>query len=393
MSLRRAWPLLVLAVIGCQCGPKTVPCGTTACDEGLICNPMTRICERPRTDGGVPRDGGTSTTGGGVAAGGGATGGGTAHTGGSGGGGLDSCGGTCTGARPICEGHLCLTCTATAGCSGLTPICDRAAAAGIGLCKSCTADAGCGGAAPFCDITAGNGVCVQCRNTDDCETSEQCDPSSHLCQPTANGGGSAGGGSAGGGAGTGGGWVFIADSGTSDHCLAFDAGVVHCSVECMPGFSCVSGTCELNGKKGNVQVTLRFLNLDDLDLHVIEPVGDAGATCEIFYGNRGAPPVDGGIVMTGACEGWLDLDSNAGCSIDAVNIENVIYDVTRPAPPGTYSVAVDYWDECAPVATSPFEVEVRVNGQSTYYCDSFTHGSADQGGVGSGVPVTTFTVP
>ncbi len=80
---------------------------------------------------------------------------------------------------------------------------------------------------------------------------------------------------------------------------------------------------------GALQFALNWNRPNDMDLHVIEPNGEI-----VFYGNPSS--------STG---GALDLDSNAGCSIDGVNNENVIWDVDL-APEGEYQVGVNLWSAC-----------------------------------------------
>ena len=76
---------------------------------------------------------------------------------------------------------------------------------------------------------------------------------------------------------------------------------------------------------GDVQVTLSWDTDSDVDLHVVDPSGE-----EIFYGNRES-----------ASGGMLDLDSNAACTIDGVQNENITWSIGA-APQGTYIVRVDY---------------------------------------------------
>jgi hypothetical protein len=165
---------------------------------------------------------------------------------------------------------------------------------------------------------------------------------------------------------------------------------VPCRDECTQGFICVGGFCELNGGTGPVQITLRFDQVTDVDLHVREPLPDGGH-CELSYGDRNLP--DSGRPSSCGAVGWLDLDSNAACSLDRVNIENVIYDPSRPAPRGRYEVYVDYYQYCLPSSpTVRYEVEVRANGSTRFFCGSFSALEADEGGRGSGRLVTWFDV-
>ncbi|HEX2449961.1 MAG TPA: hypothetical protein VHJ69_02410 [Gemmatimonadales bacterium] len=122
---------------------------------------------------------------------------------------------------------------------------------------------------------------------------------------------------------------------------------------------------------GDVQVTLSWDSDSDVDLHVIDPAGE-----EIYYAHTRA-----------ASGGELDLDSNAGCSIDGVRNENITWPVGA-APRGTYTVRVDYWSSCGVPSTS-YSVRVNAGGNVQIFTGSFT-GPGDQGGAGSGRNITTF---
>jgi len=177
--------------------------------------------------------------------------------------------------------------------------------------------------------------------------------------------------------GTGGGGSTGGTTGSSSAC-DFDGGYVggSCNPECDHGFHCQGSRCVLNGGNGDVQVTLRWNQPRDMDLHVIEPGG-----CEVYYGNR-------------TCVGSLDLDSNAGCGIDNVDIENVIYDPTNgPPPPGTYTVRAADWSDCSQSGPIPYQVIIRHGGVTDTYCGSFPANSGAGGGAGTGQTVATFTYP
>ena len=122
---------------------------------------------------------------------------------------------------------------------------------------------------------------------------------------------------------------------------------------------------------GDVQVTLSWDTVADVDLHVIDPSGE-----EIFYGNR-----------LSASGGKLDLDSNAACGGNDVRNENITWPVGM-APSGTYTVRVDYWSNCDVVRTN-YTVRINVGGSTQVFRGTFT-GPGDQGGVGSGVFISTF---
>ncbi len=134
---------------------------------------------------------------------------------------------------------------------------------------------------------------------------------------------------------------------------------------------------------GQLQVSLSWNQLNDVDLHLVEPTGE-----EIYYGNP-----------TSSAGGQLDLDSNAGCSIDSVNNENITYADSVTLPAGQYIVRVDFWSDCGITDTTRYTVSTRFNGGlispdsgSNPYSGFFAPGTSDNGGAGSGVTVTTFTV-
>src|SRR5690606_11580969 len=123
---------------------------------------------------------------------------------------------------------------------------------------------------------------------------------------------------------------------------------------------------------GEVQVSVSWDAASDVDLYVVDPAGD-----EIFWA---APQAPSG--------GQLDLDSNAGCEIDYVNNENITF---AEAPPGTYTVRVNYWNSCGVDATQ-YVVTVRVGGQEPQIISGDLTGEGNQGDYGAGEVSTTFTV-
>ena len=304
----------------------------------------------------------------------------------------------------------------TAGCGGQAPFCDEARA----TCVACTATEGCGGPTPHCNTTAASGAyCVECIDDTHCPGST-CNLSTRACRSHPDAGQpDAGQPDAGGSActtrctgttsrcheSTGvcvqclldnqcGGGSRVCNPGThrcelapSDGGACINNGAPpSCTVSCTEGFMCLAGLCVLNGGNGPVQVTVRWDTDTDVDLHLDEPMPDGGV-CAIYYGDTGGASSNCGAV------GSLDLDSNAGCSIDNVDIENIIYPPGAPAPSGTYVVRVDYYDSCAVSTSIPFEIEVRANGQTNGWCDVFTPSDSDNGSAGSGRVITTFVVP
>jgi uncharacterized protein YfaP (DUF2135 family) len=95
-----------------------------------------------------------------------------------------------------------------------------------------------------------------------------------------------------------------------------------------------------------VQVSLAWDAPTDVDLHVTDPANE-----EIYFANT-----------TSASGGELDLDSNAACSIDNINNENITWPVNG-APNGTYTVELVYWSACTQAQTN-YTVTVFVRGQS-----------------------------
>lgn len=305
------------------------------------------------------------------------------------------CGGSCSGFLPVCDvqRNVCITCGGGLGCSGLAPVCDEAAANGSGACVACTPTEGCSGAWPHCLIDARGRRCVECLADSECGN-DVCEPVTHRCTPRSaldagEGGDDAGAGDAGPATDAGVGDAGVGDAGSPDAgpCIVRPPPIA-CTTECQEGFACNNGQCVLNGGGGPVQVTLRWNTAEDVDLHVLEPVA-GGQTCDVYYGNASGS-------ACGAV-GVLDLDSNAGCSIDNVDIENVIYPSGAPAPVGTYAVRVDHYENCSAATTVvPYEVEVRVGTNVMGYCGAFVAGGPgwnNGGGANSGTQVMTFTVP
>lgn len=157
---------------------------------------------------------------------------------------------------------------------------------------------------------------------------------------------------------------------------------------CAHGFTCIDGACLLNGFSGGLQYTLRFGQSVDLDLHVVEPV--ANGVCEVYWQQKNKP---GNLSQCGAVSS-LDLDSNAGCALDRVNIENIIFPNTTPRPaPGTYIARVDLYAACMATTPIKWELQVRVGRISRYYCGQFDPSDADSGGQMSGLTISTITIP
>ena len=120
---------------------------------------------------------------------------------------------------------------------------------------------------------------------------------------------------------------------------------------------------------GDVQVSVVWDAPTDVDLRVTDPMGE-----EVYFGNL--------IAQSG---GFLDLDSNPGCSIDGVNNENIVW-LAGEAPSGTYKVSLDYWSDCSQ-PQSNWVVTVQSAGQQPQiFSGTFT------GPSGAGVDIDTLTI-
>jgi hypothetical protein len=130
-------------------------------------------------------------------------------------------------------------------------------------------------------------------------------------------------------------------------------------------------------KTGDIQVSVSWNVDNDIDLHVVDPNG-----FEIYYSADISPE-----------GGELDLDSNAGCSIDSVDNENILWPIGK-APHGMYTVRVDNYENCQNTATN-YVVTVQKKGQApqTFMGNFPATDLGDTGGQGDGVMITTFTYP
>lgn len=130
---------------------------------------------------------------------------------------------------------------------------------------------------------------------------------------------------------------------------------------------------------GMLQISLSFNNEKDVDLHVVEPQGD-----HIYFSNRRS--TNGG---------YLDIDSNAGCSIDGINNENVFYSEDARIEIGEYKVYPLMYRNCDPTIATDYTISIFFNGRLLY---TPTHGTfpVGYGDEGSSVtdkePALTFTI-
>jgi hypothetical protein len=139
---------------------------------------------------------------------------------------------------------------------------------------------------------------------------------------------------------------------------------------------------------GALVVTLTWDTEADLDLHVVDPLGN-----EIYHGDPSSMPIlSGGQPADAGSYGYLDFDSNAGCIIDGLRREDVIWPSAPPS--GAYLVRVDTASLCGqPIAN--FQVRAVLEGAvvgsaSGVSLDSDTWGPHDRG---AGELVLSFVVP
>jgi hypothetical protein len=139
---------------------------------------------------------------------------------------------------------------------------------------------------------------------------------------------------------------------------------------------------------GALVVTLTWDTEADLDLHVVDPAGD-----EIYHGDPSSMPAfSGGQAADAGSYGYLDFDSNAGCIIDGLRREDVIWPSAPPS--GAYLVRVDTASLCGqPIAN--FQVRALLQGAvigsaSGVSLDSDAWGPHDRG---AGELVLSFDVP
>lgn len=102
---------------------------------------------------------------------------------------------------------------------------------------------------------------------------------------------------------------------------------------------------------GDVQISISWESLDDIDVHVtVEPFG------------RGFPSTISWRQRVGAGGGHLDVDANAGSWLTRTPVENVFWG-TGAAPFGRYTVAVHHFRSRSSDARTPVEVAVLVDGK------------------------------
>lgn len=141
----------------------------------------------------------------------------------------------------------------------------------------------------------------------------------------------------------------------------------------------------VDSESGDLNINLTFSNAKDVDLHLYTPTDE-----HIYYGHRGgSTTVDGKEVSYG-----LDHDSNAGCSIDNLNNEN-IYLPAELIVNGTYKVVVNMYENCNRSIPTSWAIVTRYKGNIITPASGSNPASgvyAVNAGNGDHTTVMTFTI-
>lgn len=108
----------------------------------------------------------------------------------------------------------------------------------------------------------------------------------------------------------------------------------------------------VDSESGDININLTFSTPKDVDLHLYTPSGE-----HIYYGHRGGNVTIGDETIAYG----LDHDSNAGCSLDYLNNEN-IYIPEELVENGEYRVVVDLWGNCTNEYATSWAVVTRYKG-------------------------------
>jgi hypothetical protein len=113
---------------------------------------------------------------------------------------------------------------------------------------------------------------------------------------------------------------------------------------------------EVGAKGGDIQISLFWKNVNDLDLHCIDPKGE-----EICYTNKKS-------TRTG---GELDVDQNASPPYNSTPVENIYWPVGG-APAGEYRVSVVHYANHGAPDPTPFTVRMVIQGQTNFFTSTIT---------------------
>ena len=115
---------------------------------------------------------------------------------------------------------------------------------------------------------------------------------------------------------------------------------------------------QAGAKSGDVQISLMWNNVNDLDLHCVDPQDEV-----IYYGHRRS-----------ASGGELDIDMNAiRQSLTAHPVENIYWPASR-SPSGTYKVYVNHFANRGAPDPTPFAVRILVRGKTMQFTGAIRYG-------------------
>jgi hypothetical protein len=114
---------------------------------------------------------------------------------------------------------------------------------------------------------------------------------------------------------------------------------------------------QAGARSGDVQISLAWNNVNDLDLHVVTPDGET-----ISFNSKRS-----------SCGGELDVDMNAGGRSSNKPVENVFWP-TGQAPKGEFIVAVHHYGNRGGADPTRYQVIVKVDGKTRKFSGAVTSG-------------------
>ena len=98
-----------------------------------------------------------------------------------------------------------------------------------------------------------------------------------------------------------------------------------------------------HAQTGDIQLSLMWQNINDLDLHCVDPQGE-----EIFYNHKRS-----------RSGGDLDVDMNVSAPLSKEPVENIYWGVGR-APSGSYKVYVNHYKNHGAIDPTSFTVGIKI---------------------------------
>lgn len=131
---------------------------------------------------------------------------------------------------------------------------------------------------------------------------------------------------------------------------------------------------QANAGSGDVEVILTWNNLNDLDLHCVDPTGE-----EIFFSHK----------LSEKTGGSLDVDRNMAPPYTQQPVEHIFWPRGR-APSGPYRVYVHHYARHGSLDPTAFEVTVKEHGRVLHYPGMISYGYERPAGA-PGMFVCEFT--